>query len=120
MSREQRYGINQARPILGDLVTAAQQGTDIILTRNGRPAARITAYVEDTMRTITAKNWVLSADVSAGAMQAMAAEEAGYQVGVTAGRWASVVSNGHKPADWMVALAARFAADGIAHSLDTQ
>lgn len=42
-----RIGINEARPILGDLVTAAQQGQDIIITRHGRPAATLTAYQEE-------------------------------------------------------------------------
>lgn len=42
-------GIEQARKTLGDLVTAAQQGTDIILTRNGKPAARIIAIKEPTV-----------------------------------------------------------------------
>lgn len=36
-------GIEEARRTLGDLVTAAQQGADIVLTRNGKPAARIVA-----------------------------------------------------------------------------
>ncbi|GIF16534.1 type II toxin-antitoxin system Phd/YefM family antitoxin [Actinoplanes teichomyceticus] len=44
-------GIEQARKTLGDLVNQAQQGTDIILTRNGKPAARITRYQEDAMTT---------------------------------------------------------------------
>lgn len=42
-------GIEEARKHLGPLVTAAQQGSEIILTRNGRPAARIVAYREDPM-----------------------------------------------------------------------
>lgn len=40
-------GIEEARKTLGDLVTSVQQGANIILTRNGKPAARIvpvTAY----------------------------------------------------------------------------
>lgn len=49
------YGIEEARKVLGDLVTAAQQGTDIILTRHGRPVARITRYQEDTMTTFDPK-----------------------------------------------------------------
>jgi Phd_YefM. len=55
VSRKQ-YGIEDARKILGDLVTAAQQGTDIILTRHRRPVARITRYQEDTMTTTTIIN----------------------------------------------------------------
>lgn len=45
-------GIEDARKRLGDLVTAAQQGADIVLTRNGRPVARLAAYQEDRMFTI--------------------------------------------------------------------
>ncbi len=48
MSSE-NIGVEEARKILGDLVTKAEQGTDIILTRRGRPAARLTRYQEDTM-----------------------------------------------------------------------
>lgn len=40
-------GIEEARKILGDLVTAAQQGYDTILTRNHSPVARITRIQED-------------------------------------------------------------------------
>jgi prevent-host-death family protein len=50
-------GIEEARKRLGDLVTAAQQGTDIILTRNGKPAARLTPYMEDTMTVTTATTY---------------------------------------------------------------
>lgn len=46
MSSE-NIGVEEARKILGDLVTKAEQGTDIILTRRGRPAARLTRYQED-------------------------------------------------------------------------
>ncbi|MEU8158058.1 type II toxin-antitoxin system Phd/YefM family antitoxin [Micromonospora sp. NPDC048986] len=42
-------GIEEARKRLGELVTAAQQGTDVILTRNGKPAARIVAFKEHTV-----------------------------------------------------------------------
>ncbi|MFI9531062.1 type II toxin-antitoxin system Phd/YefM family antitoxin [Micromonospora rosaria] len=41
-----KVGIEDARKRLGDLVTAAQQGADIILTRNGRPVARLIPYEE--------------------------------------------------------------------------
>jgi prevent-host-death family protein len=40
-------GIEAARGRLGDLVTAAQQGADIIITRNNRPAARLVAYHQE-------------------------------------------------------------------------
>ena len=42
-------GIETARKTLGDLVTAVQQGTDVVLTRNGKPAARLIAYKESTV-----------------------------------------------------------------------
>ncbi len=42
-------GIEDARKQLGPLVTAVQQGTDVVLTRNGKPAARIVRYQEDAM-----------------------------------------------------------------------
>ena len=46
-------GIEDARKRLGDLVTAVQQGADIVLTRNGKPAARIVRYQqEETMITV--------------------------------------------------------------------
>lgn len=48
-----QVGIEDARRRLGDLITAAQQGTDIILTRNGKPAARLVAYQGETMLTVT-------------------------------------------------------------------
>lgn len=51
MSSE-NIGVEEARKVLGDLVTKAEQGTDIILTRRGRPAARLTRYQEDTVITI--------------------------------------------------------------------
>jgi prevent-host-death family protein len=44
-------GIKEARPALGDLVTAALQGADIVITRNGKPAVRLVAITEDTMTT---------------------------------------------------------------------
>lgn len=43
----QNIGIEDARKRLGDLVTAVQQGADIVLTRNGKPAARLIRYVEE-------------------------------------------------------------------------
>lgn len=49
-------GIEEARKTLGDLIIAAQQGTDIILTRgrSHRPVARLTPYREDAMITYLA------------------------------------------------------------------
>jgi len=48
------YSIEQARAKLGDLVTAAQQGSDIIITRHGKPAARIVAIVKESTMSETA------------------------------------------------------------------
>ncbi|MET0426299.1 MAG: type II toxin-antitoxin system Phd/YefM family antitoxin [Actinoplanes sp.] len=48
MSSE-NIGIEDARKRLGDLVTAAQQGANVVLTRNGRPVARIVHYQEATV-----------------------------------------------------------------------
>jgi prevent-host-death family protein len=56
-------GIKEARPVLGDLVTAAQQGADIVLTRNGKPAARIVRYQEEPAMNITLD--LINADVDA-------------------------------------------------------
>lgn len=39
-------GIEEGRKDLGNLVTAVQQGADVVLTRNGKPAARIVRYQE--------------------------------------------------------------------------
>lgn len=49
---ENRVGIEEARGRLGSLVTAAQQGQTIVITRNGRPAAQIIPYQEDSMSQI--------------------------------------------------------------------
>lgn len=46
MSSKQ-IGIEDARKTLGDLVDLAAAGTDIILTRRGRPVATITAYRQE-------------------------------------------------------------------------
>jgi prevent-host-death family protein len=48
-------GIEEARKQLGPLVTAVQQGTDVVLTRNGRPVARIIRYQEDTRMKVYAR-----------------------------------------------------------------
>jgi prevent-host-death family protein len=42
-------GIEEARKDLGALVAKAQQGADIVLTRRGKPAARIVSYQEAAM-----------------------------------------------------------------------
>lgn len=41
---EIEIGIEEARKQLGPLVNAAHDGTDVILTRNGKPAARLIAW----------------------------------------------------------------------------
>ena len=60
-------GIEDARKRLGDLVTAVQQGTDIVLTRNGKPAARIIRYRENTVATLTTIAQDLAAQIDAEA-----------------------------------------------------
>lgn len=45
-------GIEDARKRLGDIVTAVQQGADIVLTRNGKAAARIVTTKETPVSTI--------------------------------------------------------------------
>jgi prevent-host-death family protein len=50
------YGIEEARKILGDLVTAAQHGRTTVITRNGRPAAHLTPVpVKETPMTYQAQ-----------------------------------------------------------------
>lgn len=44
-------GLREARAKLGDLVTAAMYGQTTIITRNGRPAARIAPLEETSMDT---------------------------------------------------------------------
>lgn len=46
-------GIEDARKQLGPLVTAVQQGADVVLTRNGKPAARLTPMKESVMSVFT-------------------------------------------------------------------
>lgn len=53
MSSSKAVGIEEARKVLGDLVTAAQQGTDVILTRNRRPVARVIPYQEVPVITVS-------------------------------------------------------------------
>lgn len=49
----QHIGIEDARKNLGPLVTAIQCGDgDVVLTRNGKPAARIVRYQEDPVATL--------------------------------------------------------------------
>ncbi|WP_326683077.1 type II toxin-antitoxin system prevent-host-death family antitoxin [Streptomyces sp. NBC_01237] len=58
-----KVGIEKARGILGDLVAGVHaSGTDVILTRNGRPVARITTLEDTTVTTtlpltITRSTW---------------------------------------------------------------
>lgn len=40
-------GIEEARKSLGDLITAAQQGAEITITRNGKPAVRLVTIPQD-------------------------------------------------------------------------
>lgn len=49
-------GIEDARKALGPLVEEAQDGTEIVLTRHGRPVARIVSIEERPMPTFT--EWI--------------------------------------------------------------
>jgi prevent-host-death family protein len=49
MSSEKHIGIEDARKTLGDLVTAARYGHTTVITRNGKPAARIVPIEEPAM-----------------------------------------------------------------------
>ena len=66
----QYIGINEARPKLGDLITAAQQGADVIITRNGKPAVRLIPCQEGAMRRLTddeaLAGWEASNDLKRG------------------------------------------------------
>lgn len=45
-----KYGIKEARPKLGDLIEEIRaSGQSIVLTRNGKPAAILSPYVEEPM-----------------------------------------------------------------------
>lgn len=55
-------GIEEARKTLGDLITAAQQGADITITRNGKPAARLIPYQEAAMHTSHTETFDLNRD----------------------------------------------------------
>ena len=62
--------------------------------------------------------WTIEANMSAGALQLLAAEALGYQPGVTAGAWASVSGlGGNQPPKWMIELSKQLAARGIKHAL---
>jgi prevent-host-death family protein len=49
---DQHVGIEDARKTLGELVAQAQDGTEIVLTRHGKPAARIVAIKERPVPTM--------------------------------------------------------------------
>lgn len=91
-------GIEEARGKLGDLVTAAQQGAEIILTRNRKPVAQITRYQEDTVSTYTVQVEASNADRSI--WQALApAENVTALNGETARDIAEMVASNQNIAD---------------------
>jgi prevent-host-death family protein len=76
-------GIETARKTLGDLVTAVQQGTDVVLTRNGKPAARIIAFKEPAVSTTTTEygTWNFITKDESDTVEDMATEALGDYVG---------------------------------------
>lgn len=82
MSSE-HVGIEDARKRLGDLVAQVQDGPDVILTRSGRPVARITAYQpEDTMATIDLTQAAAAVISRARSNSGMTAPEFDYDISV--------------------------------------
>lgn len=73
-------GIEGARKRLGDLVTAAQQGTDIIITRNGKPAAHLTRHREDIVVTMDLHQTAATVIARARANSGLTAAEFDYEV----------------------------------------
>lgn len=73
-------GIEEARKRLGDLVTAAQQGTDIVLTRNGKPAARIARHQEDIVVTLDLRQTAATVIARARANSGLTAAEFDYDI----------------------------------------
>lgn len=98
-------GIEEARKRLGDLVTAAQQGTDIILTRNGKPAAHITRHQKDIVVTMDLRQTAATVIARARANSGLTAAEFDYRVkceGIGGprgwlGQEAYELANGHLP-----------------------
>lgn len=79
----QYIGIEPARKALGDLVTAAQQGNDTILTRNGRPVARLTAYTpKDTVTSLDLTKLAAAVIWRARNNAALTAAEFDYDIGI--------------------------------------
>lgn len=70
-----KVGIEEARKRLGDLVTAVHQGDDVIITRNGRPAARLTSYQEDAMNLTAAPYGILTDYDTGEELRAATADE---------------------------------------------
>lgn len=73
-------GIEEARKRLGDLVTAAQQGTDIILTRNGKPAARLARHQEDIVIAMDLRQTAATVIARARANSGLTAPEFDFQI----------------------------------------
>lgn len=94
-----RYvGIEDARKNIGDLVTAAQQGTDTILTRNGRPIARITAYQpEDTMAALNLADSTATVIARARTNSGLTAPEFDYDIAINYDKSINGIGGIHSP-----------------------
>lgn len=98
-------GIEEARKRLGDLVTAAQQGADIIITRNGKPTARITRHQEDIVVTMDLRQAAATVIARARAASGLTSPEFDYEISAKGiggllgplGNEAYGVANGHMP-----------------------
>lgn len=98
-------GIEEARKRLGDLVTAVQQGTDVTLTRNGKPAASIVRHREDTVITMDLRQTAATVIARARSNSGLSAPEFDYQIKCNGlggllgplGNEAYELANGHLP-----------------------
>ncbi|MER7280476.1 type II toxin-antitoxin system prevent-host-death family antitoxin [Dactylosporangium sp. NPDC000244] len=77
----QFVGLETARKTLGDLVDEAQQGTDTILTKNGKPVARLTAYTpEDTVTALDLSHTAAAVIFRARSNRGLTAAEFDYDI----------------------------------------
>lgn len=53
-------GIFEAKNRLSELVSQAERGERVLLTRNGRPVAEIVPLIHDKKKAETAMKWILS------------------------------------------------------------
>lgn len=80
-------GINDARPILGDLINRAWQGEDITITRNGKPVAMLTKPPKPEAPYGSERNWTLDVMSTVGALQAVVNDVLGKAYGTSEGSY---------------------------------